>query len=156
MMGYSGVTIAKKGWSHATTSYANCSSSTTSSTIWPIKSLGCMTCLKANQPSTTTNNIWLYCRFESSIMQFKQQIHTINCLSLLCNCRSDNSKWNGASLMCILNYRIVENPVKYFSMNIYMTTNENDEVENMCSNSQNSGATIISAVLDANQSEYRK
>ena len=58
--------------------------------------------------------------------------------------------------MCILNYRIVENPVKYFSMNIYMTTNENDEVENMCSNSQNSGATIISAVLDANQSEYRK
>lgn len=58
--------------------------------------------------------------------------------------------------MCILNYWIVRNPVKYFSMNIYMTTNGNDEVENMCSNSQNSEAIIISVILDANQSEYRE
>lgn len=41
-------------------------------------------------------------------------------------------------------------------MNIYMTTNGNDEVENMCSNSQNSEAIIISVILDANQSEYRE
>ena len=36
MMGHSGVAIAKKGWSHGTTSYANgTGSSTTSSTMWP-------------------------------------------------------------------------------------------------------------------------